>query len=96
MVHPKVRDKIPNGQIGPAKLASQKVQHTHGDGDANIAEEDELGVLGFIQRAAGVKVVDIATQSIVLALTTALSLTLVEIVASDIGHEVVGPTDKLL
>jgi hypothetical protein len=64
--------------------------------DANVAQDDELGLLVLEDGTAGIEVVDATTEAVALALAAALTLALVEVVAGDVGHEVVGPADQLL
>lgn len=96
VVDPKVWDAVPDGHVVPAKGAAEVVEGAEGEDQANVADEDVLGVLGLVQRAGRVKVVDTAAQAVVLALATALTLALVEVVAGDVGEQVVGPADELL
>lgn len=96
VVDPEVRDAVPDGQVEPAKGAAEVIEGAEGDDQANVADEDVLGILGLVQRAGRVEVVDAASEAVVLALATALTLALVEVVAGDVGEQVVGPADKLL
>lgn len=96
VVHPEIRDKVPDGHVGPAESVAEVGEGTEGEDEAKVAEEDELGVLVVIQRAAGIEVVNTTAVAVLLALATALTLTLVEVVAGDIAHEVAGPADELL
>lgn len=96
MVDPEVRQKVPDGQVGPAKGAAEVVERGAGQGEANVAVDDEDGVTVLVQRAEGVEVVDAAARAVVLALAAALALALVVVVAGDVGQQVVGPSDELL
>jgi hypothetical protein len=96
VVNPKVGNEVPDGHVVEAKLLNEEVQSGTRQGDTNVAQDDELGVAVLVKRAAGIEVVDTATETVVLALATALLLTLVVVVASNVGHEVVGPADQLL
>lgn len=96
MVDPKVRDKVPDGHVVKAKLLDEEVQSGTHQTDTNITQDNELSIAVLVKRAAGIKVVDTAAETVVLALATALLLTLVVVVASNVGHEVVGPADELL
>jgi hypothetical protein len=96
VVDPEIGDKVPDEHVGEAKGGAEVVESGGGENQTNVAEDNELGILGLIERAAGVEVVDAAIIAILLTLATSLTLTLVVVVASDVGEEVVGPSDELL
>ena len=48
VVHPEIRDDIPDQQIGESVVLSDEVQGTQGDGETQIAEPDEVLVLLLI------------------------------------------------
>lgn len=96
VVDPEVRDKVPDGHVGPSKGAAEVVERGAGQGEANVAVDDEHGIAVLVQRAEGVEVVDAAASTVVLALAAALALALVVVVAGDVGQQVVGPSDELL
>lgn len=66
------------------------------ESNADVAQNNELRILLLVQGAARIKVIDTATHAVLLAIAASLTLALVEVVAGDVGHEVVGPSDKLL
>ena len=96
MVDPEPGNPEPDKRVGPAEGLTEVDLGETGKGDTNITEDDGSGVLVVVNRAAGIEVVDTTAVSILLALATALTLALVEVVASHVGDEVVGPADKLL
>ena len=96
VVHPDVRNPIPHKQVEPAIVGTDEVQNRTGDSETEVTQENELSVLGLIQRAGGVEVVDTTKVTVALALATALGLVLVVVVASNVGEEVHGPTEQLL
>lgn len=96
MVDPEVGNKVPDGHVVEAKLLHEEVQASGDQTDTDIAQDDELSITVLIQRAAGVKVVDTTAETVLLALAATLALALVEVVAGDVGHEVVGPANELL
>ena len=96
MVDPEVGNEVPDGHVSPAKGLAEVEEGSSDDGETDVAQQDKLGVLVLIQRAARVKVVDATSQAILLALATALTLALVEVVAGSVGDEVHGPTNELL
>ena len=96
VVDPEVGDEVPDSHVGPAKGVAEVEETSGSQGDTNVAVDDELGVLGVEDGALGVEVVDTTAETVLLALTTALALAAVEVVASDVGNEVLGPTDELL
>lgn len=96
VVDPEVGQEVPDEHVVPAKGVDKVAEPSGSQADTNIAENDEPGVLVFVQGAGRVEVADTAAEAIVLALATALTLALVVVVASDVGQEVVGPADELL
>lgn len=96
VVHPQVRNAIPHQQVEPAIGGTDIVQNQTGDSKTEVTQENELGVLGLIQRAGGVEVVDTGKVTVALALATALGLVLVVVVTGDVGEEVHGPAEQLL
>ena len=96
VVDPEVGDKVPDEHVGQAKGVAEVVESGASENQTNVTEDNELCILGLVERAAGVKVVDAAAKAVLLALATALTLALVVVVASDVGEEVVGPANELL
>lgn len=96
MVHPQVGNTVPDEQVQPAVVAADVVQDGAGEEQTQVTQDNELGILGLVQRAGGVEVVDTATPAVVLALATALVLLGVVVVASDVVHQVHGPAEELL
>jgi hypothetical protein len=96
VVNPEIRHSIPHKQVEPAESGSKIIQTSTDKTQSQVTEKNELGILGLVQRAARVKVVDTAKTSVLLALTTTLDLALVVVVASHVGEEVYGPAEKLL
>ena len=96
MVHPEVRKEIPDEHVLESVGLAKSNQDGHGDGEAKITQKDELCVLGFIQRACGVEVVDASKEAIDPALSTTLKLTLMIIVASNVTKQIHGPSENLL
>lgn len=66
------------------------------ESNTDVAKDNELRILLLVKRAARVEVVDTTAHAILLALTAPLTLTLVEVVTSDVGQKVIGPSDELL
>jgi hypothetical protein len=96
VVDPKVWHKVPNKHVVRAKGLAQVNKRTDRDGQTNVAQHNEFGVLGFKERASRVEVVDTVEETVLLALASTFSLALMEVVASNVGHKVVGPTNQLL
>ena len=96
VVHPEVGDDVPHGNIGESEALDGVCKAAKGKSKTDIAVDDVDGLLVVEDGAAGVVVVHTAESTVGLALATALTLTLVEVVSSDIGHKVVGPANKLL
>ncbi|KAK5635523.1 hypothetical protein RRF57_011235 [Xylaria bambusicola] len=80
-------NEVPHEKVGPAKVVAQIDKDRDGDGETKVAQKDQLGILGLVQRAARVEVVDAIEQAVLLALSSTLRLALVVVVASDVGQE---------
>ncbi len=96
MVHPEIGNEVPDEHIIPAVGLAEVDKGTDDDGKAQIAEQDQLGILGVIERASWVEMVNATEESVPLALAPALTLTLMVVVSGDVGQEVVGPAAQLL
>jgi hypothetical protein len=96
VVDPKIRKPVPNSHVGPSELVAEEHQSREHEADTEITEDDLEGVPVVIQRAAGIEVVDSVSDAVGLANAAALALLLVVVVASDVGHQVVGPANQLL
>lgn len=96
MVDPEVRDEVPDEHVVPAKVGSEEVESSAGENEADVAQDNELGILCLVEGAAGVEMVDSTAEAVLLALAAALTLALMVVVASDIGEKVVGPANDLL
>lgn len=96
VVDPQIGEEVPNRHVRPAESLSEEEEGRGGDGNANVAHDDQPSVAVLVQRAAGVKVVHAAAEAVLLALATTLTLALVVVVARHVGEEVVGPADDLL
>lgn len=96
MVHPEIRNTIPDQQVLPPIVGTDKVQNRTHDKKAEITQGNELGVLGLVQRARGVEMVHTTEVTICLALSSALRLVLVVVVTGDVGKEIHGPSEELL
>ena len=58
VVHPQVRNEVPDKHVGPAIGVSKVIQHRPDSQETQVAEQDELSILSFIQGAVRVEVVD--------------------------------------
>lgn len=96
MVHPEIREKIPDGQVGPAVLASDEVEYAGCDCETQVAQQDQLGVLCLVQRAQRVEVVDTTKEAVPLTLAAALRLTFVVVMTGGVGGDVIRPAYQLL
>jgi len=96
VVHPEVWQEIPNQEVGPTVVVAKVDEGRDGNSKTNVTEKNQLGILGFVQRAVGVEVIDTSEEAILLSLSTALNLSLMVVVACNIAQKVVGPTDQLL
>lgn len=96
MVDPEVGDEVPDEEVGPSEVVAEIDESRDGDGEADVAQEDQLGILSFVEGAAWVEVVHAIQEAVLLPLATALGLALVVVVASHVGQQVVGPANQLL
>lgn len=96
MVNPEVWKEIPHSQVRPAKFLPNQYKDSSYNCQPQVARKDQLAILGLIQRACRVKMVDVAAPTVPLALTTAFFLTSVTIVTSDVDGEIQEPSSKLL
>lgn len=96
MVHPEVRNEVPNQHVVEAKLLGEEVENSSSNQKAEVAQEDELLVLLLVKWAGRVEVVDTAEVAVLLANTLTLALLVVVVVAGNVGGEVHQPTSELL
>lgn len=96
VVYPEVRNAVPDKKVEPAIGRSDVVEEASRQEETEIAQDDQLGILGLIQGARGVEVIDTTEVAVPLALAAPLGLALVVVVAGDIGQEVHGPSEQLL
>lgn len=96
MIDPQIGGNIPNKQIRETIVLTHQEQDAAGDEKTQVAEQDQFGVFGLVQRTAGVEVVDTREESVLLTHPATLTLALMLIVASDVGQEIHGPATKLL
>ena len=85
VVHPEVWEEVPNEHVLESVGLAKTDQNGDSDSETEITQENEFGVLRFVQRAGWVEVVDTSKIAINLALSATFKLTLVVVVASDIG-----------
>ena len=85
MVDPEIRYTIPDGHVSGAVGLAQKYKDADGDCQAKIAEQDQFGILGLVQRTVWVEVVDSAKPTIALSLPSTLGLTFMIVVSSCVG-----------
>jgi len=96
VVHPKVRQEVPDQHVCPTESVAEISESRSSQADTQIAQENGLGILVLVQWAVWVEVVDTVEQAVRLAFTTALPLPLVEVVAGHVRQKIIGPANKLL
>lgn len=96
MIHPQIRTKVPNRDVGQTPNLNGLVKEVHGHGNADIAQQNPLGITVLIQRTAGVEMIDTTEQSIPLSNSTTFRLALVVGVSGNVVDKVKGPSQKLL
>jgi hypothetical protein len=72
------------------------IEDISGDGETQVTQGNQLRILSLIQRAGGVEMVDTTEVAIALALSAALGLAFVVVVAGDVGEKIHGPSEQLL
>lgn len=58
VVHPEIGDEVPDKHVVESVGPAESDEGRDSDGDTKIAQQDQLSILGFVQRAGGVEVVD--------------------------------------
>ena len=96
MVHPEVGYKVPDKHVLESVGLAKRYQDSDSNGETEITQENELGVLGFIQRTCWVEVIDTSEIAVNLAPSTTFELTLMVVVSSHIGEKVHWPSEELL
>lgn len=96
MVHPEIRQDVPDQEVGPAEVLADLVKGSSNDEQTEVTQENEVRVLGIVQWAARIEMVDATEESIFVPLAATVALTLVLVVTSDVGQQVHGPAAKLL
>merc|ERR1712072_12325 len=95
VVHPEVREDVPHSQIPPAEVLADECENAASDQETQVRQQNQLLVLALIKRRAGQEMVH-ASIAILAALTFALSLTLMLVVARNVAQQVPRPADQLL
>lgn len=96
MVHPEVREDVPDEKIGKAIVLADPGECAEGNDHSKIAQKDKLLVFLLVQRARRDEVVDAASGAVLHALAFALGLPLVVVVTGHIEQDIRGPTAELL
>lgn len=89
MVHPEIWEEIPDKHVVESVGFAEKGENSDGNGETNVTQENEFGILGFVQRAGWVEMVDSSEETVLLART-------VLVVASHVAKKVQWPAEKLL
>lgn len=96
VVDPKVGKEVPDKQVGPAEVLANLIQSSSNNSQTNVTQQDQVAVLGIIQWAARVEVVDTTEETILRPITTAITLTSMLVVTSNVGEEICWPATDLL
>ena len=95
MVHPEIRQEIPDSQVGQAIVAAHDEQNRRGDEKTKVREQDQIFILLLEQWAAWQEVVDTAI-SVLLANALTFGLLSMVIMTSHIGEQIGWPAAELL
>lgn len=96
VVNPEVWDTVEDNDVPGTEGLVCEVEEIASDCDSEVRVQDQVGILALVEWGARIKVVDASEPSVALSLSTALRLTLVVVVASDVGDEVHWPSKQLL
>lgn len=96
MVNPQIWEEIPDEHVRETEFVGQVDQGADSDGNSNVAQNDQLGILFLVQWTVGVEMVDTTEVSIPLSNAASLLLKLVVVVASNVGCQIHPPSAKLL
>ena len=96
MDNPQVWSEIPNSHVGESIGLAKKSKNGNGNGETEITQKNEFGILGFVERTGWVEVVDTRSISVLLPNTSSLSLLFVMIMTCDVGNQIQRPAEKLL
>jgi len=96
VVDPQIGDDVPDKDVVEAPVLADPGEEANDESEAEITEQDEVLITLLVQGAGREEVVDTAEEAVLLALALALDLTVVVVVAGDVGDEVQGPSANLL
>ena len=95
VIHPEIRQEIPDKQVAPAIRAANHEQGTSNNQQSKIREHNQVLVFLLVQRTSRIEVVD-TTIAILPARAFALELPVVIVVACNVGDQVQWPPEQLL
>lgn len=64
VINPYVWGKVPDGHVGETVGLGKHDEGSDSDGNSKIAQQNEFGILGLIERAAWVEVVDAVEETV--------------------------------
>lgn len=95
VVNPKIWQNIPHQQVGQAICLANEEERGAGEQQAKVGKQNQTLVPLLVQGTARVEVVD-AAVTVLAANAFAFGLARMIVVASDVGDQVVRPSEQLL
>lgn len=96
VIHPEIGCKVPNKHVHPTVLLAKRKQYATCYHQAQVRQQDQFGVLGFIQWACRIEMVHATTNAIGFASAATFTLSLMIVVAGDVANEIPWPPTDLL
>lgn len=96
VVNPKVGNTIPKENVEGSKLLGSGIQRVSHQGNSDVGQNNQLGILGLVQRRGRVEVRNSSKVSVLLSNSTSLLLAVVVVVSGNVGEEVKNPSNELL
>ena len=96
VIHPQIRETVPDQEVRPAEVGANEVQGSGSQSNSKIAQKDKMLVLPLVEWTGWLEMVDATPESILLALSFSFNLSLMDVVASNIGDEIHWPAEELL
>lgn len=85
MIDPEIGQKVPHCHIGPAKVTTDQIQHRPYDGETEVTEKDQLGILSLVKGAGWIEVVNAPEIPVPFAFSASLRLAGMEVVSRNVS-----------
>ena len=94
-VGPHIWEEVPHRQVLRATNAVDRTESSGRQEEAQVADQDQLRVLGIKEGAFGIEVVDASHEAVALAPAAALGLALVTVMTGVVARQVDRPGEDL-